>query len=55
MKYILNAKEVREGEQYTMQNEPIASIDLMERAGATLTDQLLLDINLSQFKNVWVF
>ena len=29
---ILNAKQIREADQATIQNEPIASIDLMERA-----------------------
>lgn len=29
---ILNVKQIREADQYTIKNEPIASIDLMERA-----------------------
>ena len=31
---ILNAEQIRAWDQYTIQNEPIASIDLMERAAA---------------------
>ena len=32
---ILNAEQIRAWDNYTIQNEPIASIDLMERAAAT--------------------
>jgi NAD(P)H-hydrate epimerase len=33
---ILNVQQIREADQYTIQNEPIASIDLMERASQQL-------------------
>ena len=38
---ILSAEEIRQWDQYTIQNEPIASIDLMERAAARCTEWLL--------------
>ncbi|MGQ0737791.1 MAG: NAD(P)H-hydrate dehydratase [Bacteroidota bacterium] len=38
---ILSAAEIREWDQYTILHEPIASIDLMERAAGKCTDWLL--------------
>lgn len=38
---ILSAAEIREWDQYTIQQEPIASIDLMERAAARCTEWLI--------------
>ncbi len=35
---ILNAKSIREWDQFTIDNLPIASIDLMEKAAFTITD-----------------
>jgi len=35
---ILTAKQTQEVDKYTIENEPIASIDLMERAAAAFTD-----------------
>lgn len=35
---ILNSKQIREADQYTIQNEPISSIDLMERASYALSN-----------------
>jgi hydroxyethylthiazole kinase-like uncharacterized protein yjeF len=44
---ILNAQQIREWDQYTIQHEPICSIDLMERAASEcvtwLEDKKLLD------------
>jgi NAD(P)H-hydrate epimerase len=37
---ILNASQVREWDQYTIQLEPVSSIDLMERAAAACVDWL---------------
>ncbi|MBO7495243.1 MAG: NAD(P)H-hydrate dehydratase [Salinivirgaceae bacterium] len=37
---ILDAAQIRECDRYTIANEPIASIDLMERAANTITDWL---------------
>ena len=34
---ILSAAEVRQADAYTIENEPIASIDLMERASLAFT------------------
>ncbi|WP_240534710.1 hypothetical protein [Pedobacter aquae] len=30
---LLNAVQIREADKYTIENEPISSLDLMERAG----------------------
>ncbi|MBL7734187.1 MAG: NAD(P)H-hydrate dehydratase [Chitinophagaceae bacterium] len=38
---ILNADQIREWDQYTIQNEPILSIDLMERAATACCEWLL--------------
>src|SRR5690348_7624324 len=37
---ILSAEEIRLWDQYTIKNEPIASIDLMERAASRCVDWL---------------
>lgn len=37
---ILTGKQIREADQYTIANEPISSLDLMERASITLSDGL---------------
>ncbi len=52
---ILTVPQIRESEDFTMQTEPILSIDLMERAGANLTEQLLKDFNIFSFSEVIVF
>ncbi len=38
---VLTAAQTREADQYTIQHEPIASIDLMERASSACTEWLL--------------
>ncbi len=38
---ILSADQIRQWDEYTIQNEPIASIDLMERAAATCTNWII--------------
>ena len=38
---ILSAAEIREADQYTIAHEPIASIDLMERAASACTEYIL--------------
>ena len=38
---ILSVEDIRKSEQFTMEQEPIASIDLMERAGASFVQHLL--------------
>ncbi len=40
MKKILSVQQVREADAYTIEHEPVSSVDLMERAGAALTDAL---------------
>jgi NAD(P)H-hydrate epimerase len=52
---ILTVPQIRESEDFTMQTEPILSIDLMERAGANFTEQLLKDFNIFSFSEVIVF
>ncbi|MEZ4937534.1 MAG: NAD(P)H-hydrate dehydratase [Crocinitomicaceae bacterium] len=37
---IFNVKQIRDWDLYTIQNEPIASIDLMERAASNLFDRM---------------
>lgn len=50
-----SVSEIRESERYTMQNEPIASIDLMERAAAHFTSRLCEVFDLSRFEEIVVF
>ncbi|MGJ3236908.1 NAD(P)H-hydrate dehydratase [Marivirga sp.] len=38
---ILNVKQIREADQYTIENEPITSIDLMERASQEIVNWLI--------------
>ena len=40
MAYLYSAEQIRQWDQYTIQHEPIASIDLMERVAAKCTDWL---------------
>ena len=35
---ILTARQIREADVFTMENEPIRSVDLMERAAEALTE-----------------
>lgn len=42
---ILSIEQVRRADQYTIENEPISSVDLMERAGGSLTEWLYDKIN----------
>ena len=37
---IFNAQQIREWDQYTIQNEPVSSIDLMERAAGQCVNWL---------------
>ena len=38
---VLSSSQIREADRYTMQHEPIASIDLMERASSACVTHLL--------------
>jgi NAD(P)H-hydrate epimerase len=38
---ILTAQQIRELDRFTIENEPISSIDLMERAASSCVDYLL--------------
>lgn len=50
---ILSAKQIKVADEYTISNEPISSIDLMERAVQVFTNKIL--INLSQTNEIFVF
>ncbi len=46
---------VRQSEDFTMKNEPVSSIDLMERAGTQLADYLTTDFQLDAHSQVIIF
>lgn len=52
---ILSIAQIRESEQMTMKNEPISSVDLMERAGTAFAKQLEKDYDLTAVRKVVVF
>ena len=52
---ILSVENIRKSEQFTMEQEPVASIDLMERAGVAFVQQFLQSGHLSQNHTVAVF
>ena len=52
---ILSSEQIRELDQFTIENEPIASIDLMERAASTCVDYLLENEHLIAGKTIKVF
>ena len=52
---IVTHNYIRESERFTMETEPISSTDLMERAAATLTDQLMKDVRIGEVEQVLVF
>lgn len=52
---IVSVPFVRESENYTMQHEPIASINLMERAGTRFAEKLITDFQLDKSSNVIIF
>ncbi|NOU46950.1 MAG: NAD(P)H-hydrate dehydratase [Bacteroidales bacterium] len=45
---ILNVSQIREADNYTIVNEPIASVDLMERAAGALFDRMKVSLSMSQ-------
>jgi NAD(P)H-hydrate epimerase len=52
---ILSAEQIRELDQYTIENEPISSLDLMERAATTCVDFLLKNEPLIAGKTIKIF
>lgn len=50
---ILSAEQIRKADQFTIANEPIASIDLMERASQTFVDWF--ELNFDKSRKVFVF
>lgn len=50
---IFSTSQIPEIDRYTIENEPIADIDLMERAADTVADAVLSIAN--DFQDVWVF
>ena len=51
---ILTSSQIREADSYTIKNEPVASIDLMERAARELTDWLTRNYNTSTSFKIFV-
>ena len=51
---ILTSSQIREVDSYTIKNEPVASIDLMERAAKVLTDWLIKNYNASTSFKIFV-
>ncbi len=52
---ILTVAQIRACEQYTMHSEPIASIDLMERAGSSCAEIIISHILQHQFPKLFLF
>jgi len=52
---ILSAQQIRELDQFTIENEPITPIDLMERAASSCVDYLLKNEKLIAGKTIRVF
>jgi NAD(P)H-hydrate epimerase len=52
---ILSAEQIRELDRFTIENEPIASIDLMERAASSCVDYLLKNKKLIAGKTIKIF
>jgi len=52
---ILSAPQIRELDQFTIENEPITSFDLMERAASSCVDYLLKNEKLIAGKTIRVF
>lgn len=52
---VLDVPQIRRCEQYTMEHEPVSSLNLMERAGKCCTFEIANLLNVSEFKNVFVF
>lgn len=50
-----SVEQTRSCELHTMENEPIASIDLMERAGTRCAEQIANLIQQSKFQHIYVF
>ncbi|MCP4458516.1 MAG: NAD(P)H-hydrate dehydratase [Cytophagales bacterium] len=54
MKIILSTRQIQQADQYTIENEPIASIDLMERASMAFV-QKFKALYLNLFENILIF
>ncbi len=51
---ILDAAQIRECDKFTIENEPIASIDLMERAGKRFAEYLMQQLPMKRFAEILV-
>lgn len=51
---ILKSSQIREVDSYTIQNEPIKSIDLMERAAMTITNWIVKNISFENTIKIFV-
>lgn len=54
MTKVLSVAQVRESEGLTMREEPISSIDLMERAGTRFAEKLINEVPLKKFSEILV-
>ncbi|MEQ8239456.1 MAG: NAD(P)H-hydrate dehydratase [Cyclobacteriaceae bacterium] len=52
---ILTAQQIREADQYTIANEPISSIDLMERASKAFVDAFFIKYPIQNLGRVMIF
>ena len=52
---LFTVSEIRECERFTMENEPISSVALMERAGAVCADEILMKIWIDGYEEVYVY
>ncbi|HRG58476.1 MAG TPA: NAD(P)H-hydrate dehydratase [Bacteroidia bacterium] len=50
MQKILSIQQIRDWDAYTILNEPISSIDLMERAASKVSEIILSDFNFNDFE-----
>ncbi len=51
---IFNVEQIRQADKYTIENEPITSIDLMERASNQLSDWIIDNINKEKVINIFI-
>ncbi len=51
---ILSTKQIRKADDFTIKNEPISSIDLMERASQSCTDWIIKNFNKNQKIKIFV-
>ena len=50
---IFKTSDLRELDKYTIENEPVTSLDLMERAASVFTEKLLIFFPIAIFLTFW--